>query len=260
MQGSKVVKDLLYFASREEIGFNAKSAKVSQGAPRKMDLVNHGKLFLWILLFAISKFNLGYHAFFNGRSTTPPKPGSIVSLRGVVSARSKPRPSPDNLCSKIKVGQSLEQHRLCVLRERNPRVLKNPNLEEMNAPKAILMNAWPYLEDKMNLPVPELESAIPFYISILGFELAGKSTDPHPRAELIRDHIRIGLAENGGDPSQEGCFIEVDNAGEAFEEFKFNGLQKEISGMDIEKHGDRSWKTFYVVAPDGLCFCFGEKV
>lgn len=130
----------------------------------------------------------------------------------------------------------------------------------MNAPKAILMKAWPYLEDKMNLPVPELESAIPFYVSVLGFELAVKSADPHPRAELTRDHIRIGLAENGGDPSQEGCFIEVDNVETAFAEFKTNGLKKEISGMDIERNGDTWWKVFYVVAPDGLCYCLGEKV
>ena len=29
-------------------------------------------------------------------------------------------------------------------------------------------------------------------------------------AVLQRDDIRIGLAENGGDPEQEGCFFEVE--------------------------------------------------
>lgn len=130
----------------------------------------------------------------------------------------------------------------------------------MNPPKAILQMAYPYLEDKMNLPVKDLEAAIPFYISILGFSLVNKTDSPKPRAELARDDIQIGLSENGGDPTQEGCFFEVDNADHAFAEFNFNGLNKELSGMDIEKHDDILWKTFYVVAPDGLCYCFGEKV
>ncbi|MFN2438981.1 MAG: hypothetical protein ABR503_07260, partial [Chitinophagaceae bacterium] len=61
------------------------------------------------------------------------------------------------------------------------------------------------------------------------------------------------------DPSQEGCFFEVDDVDAIFEEFRSNGLKKEINECDIEKHGDTSWKVFYVVAPDGLCYCFGQK-
>ena len=41
--------------------------------------------------------------------------------------------------------------------------------------------------------------------------------------------------------------------------FKANGLQKEISEFSTEKHGDLIWKVFYVVAPDGLCYWFGER-
>jgi hypothetical protein len=33
----------------------------------------------------------------------------------------------------------------------------------METPKAIFKNAWPYQLDKMNLPVKDLETAIPFY-------------------------------------------------------------------------------------------------
>jgi hypothetical protein len=47
----------------------------------------------------------------------------------------------------------------------------------------------------------------------------------------------------------------VDNVENAFEELRSNGLQKEISSIDVEKHGETSWKVFYVVAPDGLCYC-----
>lgn len=121
------------------------------------------------------------------------------------------------------------------------------------------MKAWPYLEDKMNLPVKELESSIPFYETIMGFQVLSKINEPFRSAVLGRDDIQIGLAENGGDPSQEGCFFEVDNIEKAFAELKSNGLKKEISALSTEEHSGTSWKVFYVVAPDGLCYCIGER-
>ena len=45
-----------------------------------------------------------------------------------------------------------------------------------------------------------------------------------------------------------------------FDEFQANGLQKEISSFDIEQQDGVEWKVFYVVAPDGLCYWFGERV
>jgi hypothetical protein len=44
-----------------------------------------------------------------------------------------------------------------------------------------------------------------------------------------------------------------------FAEFKANGLQKELSEFDVEQHDGVAWKVFYVVAPDGLCYWFGER-
>jgi len=44
-----------------------------------------------------------------------------------------------------------------------------------------------------------------------------------------------------------------------FAEFNANGLQKELSEFNIEQHGEVAWKVFYVVAPDGLCYWFGER-
>jgi hypothetical protein len=76
---------------------------------------------------------------------------------------------------------------------------------------------------------------------------------------LGRDGIQIGLAENGGDPSQEGCFFEVTNVEAAFAELKSNGLEKEEADFRIDQYGDTSWKVFFVVAPDGLCYCLGER-
>ena len=126
--------------------------------------------------------------------------------------------------------------------------------------KAVFKAAWPYKEDKMNLPVENLEAAIPFYRTMMGFEVVSRKDSPCKSAVLSRDDIQIGLAENGGDPTQEGCFFEIDNVETAFEELKSNGLEKERAGaFSIDKHGDVSYKIFFVVAPDGLCYCLGER-
>jgi hypothetical protein len=76
---------------------------------------------------------------------------------------------------------------------------------------------------------------------------------------LGRDQIQIKLAENGGDPSQDGCAFHVKNLESLFAEFKANGLQKELSDFSNEDRGGEVWKVFYVVAPDGLCYWFGEQ-
>jgi lactoylglutathione lyase len=125
--------------------------------------------------------------------------------------------------------------------------------------KAEFKTAAPYLKDKMNLPVKDLEAAIPFYETIMGFQVVSRNDSPCKSAVLGRDAIQIGLAENGGDPSQEGCFFEVDNAEAAFAELKSNGLKKEEAGFRIDRHGNTAYKVFFVVAPDGLCYCLGER-
>src|SRR4051812_8324957 len=124
--------------------------------------------------------------------------------------------------------------------------------------KAIFKNAWGYQGDNMNLPVADVEAVVPFYEKIMGFRVVpapATSSPDHPAAEtaarllrqggeparvtpqaggelfkravLERDDIKIGLAENGGDPTQDGCAFEVDDVEAAFAEFKANGLEKE---------------------------------
>jgi catechol 2,3-dioxygenase-like lactoylglutathione lyase family enzyme len=139
--------------------------------------------------------------------------------------------------------------------------------------KGIYKSAWPYAEDALNLPVADVESAIPFYETIMGFKVVSRYDSPCKSAVLTRDSIQIGLAENGGDPSQEGCFFEVASAEAAFEELKSNGLtrqpvwierkppeEREEAGFRIDQHGATSFKVFFVVAPDGLCYCIGERL
>jgi lactoylglutathione lyase len=125
--------------------------------------------------------------------------------------------------------------------------------------KAIFKTAVPYQADEMNLPVENLEAAVPFYERIMGFQVVSRKDSPCQSAVLGRDGIQIGLAENGADPSQDGCFFEVDNAEAAFAELKSNGFKKEEAGFRIDRHGDTSYKVFFVIAPDGLCYCLGER-
>ena len=124
---------------------------------------------------------------------------------------------------------------------------------------AVFKTAYPYAADKMNLPVENVDAAIPFYETVMGFRVVSRNDSPHKSACLARDEIQIGLAENGGDPTQEGCFFEVDSAEAAFAELKSNGLEKEEAGFRIDQYGDTSYKVFFVVAPDGLCYCLGER-
>jgi catechol 2,3-dioxygenase-like lactoylglutathione lyase family enzyme len=124
--------------------------------------------------------------------------------------------------------------------------------------KVEFKSVWGYQGNNLNLPVANLEAAIPFYETVMGFRVVSRSDSPKS-AILGRDSIQIGLAENGGDPTQDGCCFSVNNVELVFKELKANGLDKEISNFDIEEHGDKSWKVFYVVAPDGLCYWFGEK-
>ncbi len=130
---------------------------------------------------------------------------------------------------------------------------------EEDLKKALFKTAVPYAKDAMNLPVRDLEAAVPFYETVMGFGLISRTDTPHRSAILGRDSIQIGLAENGGDPSQEGCFFEVDSAEAAFAELKSNGLEKRDAGFRIDRYGNTSYKVFFVVAPDGLCYCLGER-
>ena len=123
--------------------------------------------------------------------------------------------------------------------------------------KAGFKRAAPYAGDAMNLPVADVDAAIPYYEKTFGFSVVSRQDAPHRSVVLARDDIKIGLAENGGDPTQDGCFFEVDNVDAAFEEIK--GVPATESDFRIDKFGDVSYRVFFVVAPDGLCYMLGER-
>src|SRR5262245_16242117 len=113
--------------------------------------------------------------------------------------------------------------------------------------KAYFKTAVPYASDKMNLHVENVEQAIPYYETVMGFNVASQATSPHKSVTLSRDDVQIGLAENGGDPSQEGCFFEVDNVEKAFAELQANGLGQQEAKFSTEKYGSGStYRVFFV--------------
>jgi catechol 2,3-dioxygenase-like lactoylglutathione lyase family enzyme len=128
---------------------------------------------------------------------------------------------------------------------------------EDNVMKAVIISATPYADDALNLPVENVDKAIPYYEEIFGFHVVSKQDTPQKSVILARDGIRIGLAENGGDPTQEGCFFEVDDVNAAFEEI--NGDPPSGSDLRLDTFGETSYQVFFVVAPDGLCYMLGER-
>ena len=122
---------------------------------------------------------------------------------------------------------------------------------------ANFFRAAPYADDAMNLPVRDIDTAIPFYESKMGFRVVSRLDKGYRKAVLERDTIQIGLAENGGDPTQEGCFFEVDDVEAAVAELRsYDSSFK--ADLQMQKHGDTTYRLFFVVAPDGLCYCIGE--
>jgi len=122
--------------------------------------------------------------------------------------------------------------------------------------KAIFKKVAPYADDALNLPVGDVEASIPYYEKRFGFHVVSRQDSPHKSVVLARDDIQIGLAENGGDPSQEGCYFEVDDVERAYEEI--TGTPPSESDFRLDKHGDRTLKVFFQIAPDGLCYMIGE--
>ena len=126
--------------------------------------------------------------------------------------------------------------------------------------KTVFKTAKPYQENEMNLPVENLDAALPFYETVMGFQTISRSNTPCKSVVLARDQIQIGLAENGGDPTQDGCFFEVNNVEATFNELKANGLERDDAEYRVDTYGDTSFRVFFIIAPDQLCYCIGQRL
>lgn len=123
---------------------------------------------------------------------------------------------------------------------------------------AFFKRAAPYAQDALNLPVADVDAAIPFYEQTMGFHLESRTETPVKSAILARDAVRIGLAENGGDPEQEGCFFEVEGIDAAFEQSR--GAKPKDGDIKTQLVKGQACRVFFVIAPDGLCYMLAEPV
>jgi lactoylglutathione lyase len=120
------------------------------------------------------------------------------------------------------------------------------------------LRAAPYAKDALNLPVADVAAAIPYYEKRFKFSVVSRQDQPYKSAILARDQIQIGLAENGGDPTQEGCFFEVDNIVAAFEEIR--GKPPTSNDIKTQESFGKNYRVFFEIAPDGLCYMLGQRV
>ena len=69
----------------------------------------------------------------------------------------------------------------------------------------------------------------------------------------------MGFSENGGDSSNDGGAVLVDDAAKMKEELEGRGV---VTGeWRIDEHDDgKKYQVFFVVAPDGLCFYFHQLI
>jgi catechol 2,3-dioxygenase-like lactoylglutathione lyase family enzyme len=123
---------------------------------------------------------------------------------------------------------------------------------------AQLEKAWGYQGDNMNLPVANVAASVPFY-ETMGFTVVSRRDTPPGSALLARDRVQMQIVENGGDPTQDGCAFRVTDVESLFAEFQGRGVIKETSALKIEHRDGVPWTVFFVVAPDGLCYWFGER-
>ncbi len=123
---------------------------------------------------------------------------------------------------------------------------------------ARILSAYGYQGDAMNLPVADVGMAVPFYVEKMGFSVVEQTHEPVKMAVLERDGVQFAIAENGGDPEQDGCAFHTDDIEALRDEFTANGYN--VGQIKAENRNDGSkFRAFFAIAPDGLCYWFGQR-
>jgi hypothetical protein len=112
--------------------------------------------------------------------------------------------------------------------------------------------------DPAAMPAPDAEAASDWYVQNLGFQVTSRAEAPHRSVTLARDDVRLTLAENGGDPHNASCYIEVSDVDAAYGEAEALGIVP--SPMRIDTHGGARYRVFFIKDPVGLCYCVGQKL
>lgn len=118
--------------------------------------------------------------------------------------------------------------------------------------------AYPFQDDVLALPVEDIDRAAQWYGEKFGLREVERRQTPVPTVILERDGARIGFAVNGGDASQDGAAILVEDIARARDELEAKGVS--TGNWRIDERDDGKFQVFFVVAPDGLCYYFHEPV
>ncbi|MGR3277934.1 VOC family protein [Acaryochloris marina NIES-2412] len=118
--------------------------------------------------------------------------------------------------------------------------------------------AFPFQEDVLALPVVDLDATADWYAQAFGMVEVERQFQTNPTVILARDDVQIGFAINGGDASQEGAAIRVANIQGIKAELESKGV--EIGNWRVDERDGKRFQVFFVVAPDGLCYCFNEPI
>ena len=118
--------------------------------------------------------------------------------------------------------------------------------------------AYPYQDDVLALPVEDIDTAAAYYGKAFGLFEVERRDAPVPTVIMERDGTRIGFAVNGGDASNDGAAILVTDITRARELLEANGV--EPGEVRIDERDDGRFRVFFVVAPDGLCYYFHQRI
>jgi catechol 2,3-dioxygenase-like lactoylglutathione lyase family enzyme len=106
------------------------------------------------------------------------------------------------------------------------------------------------------IPVPDIESALAFYIDLLGFDLAWKWGEPLTHAGICRDSVSLDLIVVP--PGRQGtamAYIRLERIDAYYTELRARNVT--TSGIGNRAYGLRD---FEVVDPSGNRLAFGEPL
>lgn len=126
------------------------------------------------------------------------------------------------------------------------------------AKRAIFKKAFPYGKDVLSLPVSDASAAAEWYARHFGMVEVERRGGSQPTVILERDGTRIGFSQNGGDSSQDGAAILVDDIHAARAELEGRGVT--VGDSRVDDRDGKKLQVFFVVAPDGLCFYFHQPI
>ncbi|MCY4144141.1 MAG: VOC family protein [Gammaproteobacteria bacterium] len=124
------------------------------------------------------------------------------------------------------------------------------------ADQARFKAAYPFQDDVLALPVADRDVAASWYGEKFAMTEVERKEDPYPTVIMERDGARMGFSENGGDSSNDGGAILVDDAARMKEELESQGV--DTGNWRIDERDGKKYQVFFVVAPDGLCFYFHQ--